>query len=248
MGEYKNLFIVSTLLFSLSIIGIPTDAADIEPTSGSIITLKNPRNLSVGLRLQRDRREFKTGDELLGLDINHALLQIGVTPLPFLSLLAEGGASHAERIDDKGNGALQWGFGVHVKALEYIIESTPVVGTKKAVALEIDISYSHCESDFSDKDISWDEFIISPLLSYTSHSTRRHTWFSNEPAATAIRGGPVFISTDGDYGETSLKENNNFGGRIICDFLLGGGRVTRKEGIFIGSDERQIAFGVARHF
>lgn len=229
---------------------LPTQAAPesrLDATSGALITAQ-PGGWSSGVVLQRDRREFKVADDLLALDVNHALFRLGTAPLPFLSLRGEIGISEAESDSEKGEAGLQWGVGAYARLLDLPIESSPVVGLKKSISIGVDLEYTSCESNFDEVDFNWTEWRVNPLFSYTSNRRGEARWFFYDPQAVAVRAGPVFISSDGDYGEQSLEENRNFGGRVVFDLLWEHGWVTRLDGTFLSADEREIALVIEKNF
>jgi len=221
----------------------------LEATSSALATISQG-DWNAGLRYQRDRREFKlSGDEVLPLDIDHLLLRVGTAPLPFLSVWGEIGVSTAEAEREDGDSGMEWGVGGYARLLDLPIETSPVVGQVQAISLGVELSYSKAVSDFEENDLNWTELRVSPLASYTYDQRGEARWFFYGPEAVALRAGPVFVSNDGDYGdEDPVGENSAFGGRIAFDLLWQGGWVTRFDGVFLGSDERQLSFGIGKNF
>lgn len=245
----KMLFLIAVIVSAVLVPLAPALAEEsrLEPTSSALTTVTGG-DWSAAVRLGRDRREFDLGDELLGLDVDHLLFRFGLAPLSYLSLRAEVGVSTADAISEKGEGGLEWGVGGYLRIADFAIESSPVVGLQKAVSFGVDVAYSRCESNFADTDLDWNEWRVNPLVSYTHNRAGENRWFLYKPEALALRAGPAFVSSEGDYGEQSLQENHNFGARIIFDLLWSEGWVLSLDGLFLGSEERQLGLAVERNF
>jgi len=245
----NRIVLIALSISIISTLAVPAFAADarLEATSGALATVTQG-DWSAGIRLQRDRREFQVGSDLLGLDVDHLLFRFGVAPLSFLSLHGEVGVCTADSTSEKGEGGLEWGLGGYLRVADFAIETSPVVGVKEAISFGIDIAYSQCESNFPDTDLDWSEWRVNPLISYTRNREGENRWFFYAPEALAVRAGPAFVSSEGDYGEQSLQENRDFGARLICDMLWPNDWVLRLDGLFLGSEERQLGLAIERNF
>lgn len=222
--------------------------ANIESTSRDILVFEEPSGWNTGIFLKRSTREYKTDADVLDLDIDHLLFRLGASPLPFLNLWAEAGMDRAKRLGEDGESGFQWGAGGYARIADFPWDVSPVVGAKNNITIGVDFSYSNGESNFDAADFSWREWQVSPLVSYISNRKGDYRWFSFEPDAIAIRGGPVFVSTDGDYGDSSIEENRNFGGQMKFDLLWSSGWTTLLDLKFFGSEEREIGIGITRNF
>ena len=237
--------------------------ARLEPTSGALFTVGEQSGWQAGLRLGRGRREFAlepeaadadgSVEDVLEVDVEVLLFRAGLTPLPFLNLWAEAGTTRVEqrtddRGDDRGGTGLAWGGGATLRLLDLPLETSPVIGLQKAFSLGVDVSYRSRESNFDDRDFQWNDIRVYGRASYLHNRTGDVRWFTYEPDGVAVHGGPVYVSSEGDYGETSIEERRDFGLRLQFDLLWSSGWTAGLDGTFLGGDERAYSLRLMRNF
>jgi hypothetical protein len=235
------------------------EGARLEPTTGALFTAGQQSGWQAGLRLGRGRREFAlepdaadangSVEDVLELNVEVLLFRAGLTPLPFLNLWAEAGTTRVELMtDDQGDTGLAWGGGATLRILDLPVETSPVIGQKKAFSLGVDVSYHARESNFDDRDFHWNDLRVYTRASYRHNRTGDARWFTYEPDGVAVHGGPVYVHSAGDYGETSIEERRDFGLRLQFDLLWASGWTAGLDGVFLGSDERAYSLRMMRNF
>jgi len=222
---------------------------ELEPTVAPLIRIGEPSGWSTELRLQRDSREFAVGaEDVMDVQIDHLVFRLGARVLPFLQGWVEAGTVRAEQTARRGEAGFEWAVGGHVKVLEYVLSSSPVLGTTQGLSLEVNGSYRAASSEFPGAQLKWSDTRIIPAVAYTHNRLGEYRWHHAEPSGLVMRGGLVFNSTSGDFGDEDLEENRDFGAMASVDLRWESGWLTRLRGVFFGQDERELSISVGRHF
>ena len=226
------------------------DTGQLTGTPEALVELDRPAGWSVGTQLRFDRRELKAGEELLRLDVDYAVARVGYAPLPFFQFYGEMGWVRADNEDAgvTGEGGFAWGAGLLGNVVEYVLRSSPVTGKKEAFSLGGELAYRASESNFPDRDLSWGEFIALPTVQYTRKYEGDWRIQGKAPPDILLRGGVLFSSLDGDYGEASVKGNRDFALHLAVATRWAGSWVTGIYGNFYGSSDRSIGLDFAYHF
>lgn len=246
MKKHLLYFVVVCSFISM---GFPhLSSAKLEATSSAMLTLTEPQGWNAGLRLRRDRREFKIGYVNDKLDIDQATFRLGFAPLSFINIWAEAGVVRAEDIQERASTGLQWGVGAYARIFELPIDSSPVIGHKRSIAGGVEVTYTESESDFDEADFSWSELRVSPLVSYIQNRKGDVRWFNYEPEGIAVHAGPVFLRNGGKFDGLTIREERDIGARVVFDILWASGWVASFDGTFIGDEERQLSLGFSKNF
>lgn len=218
--------------------------------SDALIRLNTPEGWSVGIRHQIDRREFISGSDILDLDLLHTVASLGYSVLPFLHVKVEAGRSKAEAIEDgrEGESGFEWSASATANVIEHKLARATSVGAKRAVSFAIQAGVTSSESNFSDRDFSWEEMYFSPTVTYVVNRQAAARWHSHEPTGTAIRGGLMFSHVDGDDGGASIEENRDFAFRAGADARTVGGWVLSLDGTFFGGNDHTLSLGLNYNF
>jgi len=241
-------FLLIAVLCSLPEARSAEPVAKLEGTSRALVSIRPTAGWSAGARFQMDRRKFKIGEETMDLDINHMVGHIGYRVLPFVHLLAEAGASHADWVQREGERGFEWAVGADVSVLEHLIRESPVVGRKQSIAIGATVRYRHAESNFGDADFDWSELRVAPSISYTVNRRGEVLHYTFEPISAKVRAGVAFCSVDGEYGDQDVEQDRDFGLVVGADLLANEGWTLQIEGTFFGSSDNEVGVGVGYYF
>jgi hypothetical protein len=219
-------------------------------TPDAMIELARPDGWSVGAVIRLDRRELTAGEELLRLDVNYALARVGYAPVPFFQVYGELGWDRAdnEDIGVKGESGVAWSAGLLGNFVEYVIRSSPVTGKKETFSLGGELAYRYAESNFPDDNLNWGELIVLPTVQYTRKYDGDWDRHRVPPAEILVRGGVLFSSIDGEYGDQDVEGNRDFALHLATAARWRGSWVTGIYGNFYGSSDRSIGLELAYHF
>lgn len=266
---------VCVLLFSPSP-GVAEPTGDMRPTTHSVIHLEQTSGWNLGARFQVDRRRLDVDGEELALDVRHAYFRLGARLLPFLHAWGEAGVAGADRQDADGSSGFAWGVGAGASLFDYVIRKSPVVGPQETISIEAEALYRVAESELpprriwvldenaqgedryverladpeqdEDIDLTWKDARIAALFVYRLNRMGDRIWRPYEPTGYAVRGGPVYARTTGDYGTKSVRERNDFGAQFGFDIRLDSGWMFRTDLTWFNGNDRELSLGVHRFF
>jgi len=250
-GHGKRSVCVAGMSLALLALARPGHAeGELHAPSEAMIRLNTPEDWSVGIRHQIDRRELISGGEILDMDFHHTVASLGYSILPFIHLKAEAGRSKAEAIGDGRDGEIgfEWSAKVTANVLEHRLGRAQAIGTKRAVSFGLRAGFTSSESNFKDRDFTWEEMFFSPTVTYVVDRMAARRWHRHEPTATAIRGGLTFSHIDGDDGGTDVEENRDFAFNAGADVRGTGVWVFRIDGTFFGSNDHALSLGLNYNF
>lgn len=224
--------------------GEPALSVPAEP----LVSLQSPAGWSLGARWQGDSREFDVGDEALDMDMNHALAQVGYSVLPSLHLRGELGWARAEQDFEDGEGGLEWAVGAVANLVEFVLESSPVVGKQQTIGLGFELFYREVESNFDEADFEYGEVTAAPVFTYARNRRGDVVWRPYQPEGVLVQAGVQFSSIDGDYGDEGVAENRDFGFLAGAGMQWENGWVTQFRAVLYGAHDRSLGLGVAYNF
>lgn len=246
MKLLQFVLLITLLVLPLSASG---GQGDVGLATTPLVSVTQADGWYVGTRFQIDGREFEVGSEVVELDVNHIVAQLGYRIVPSMMAIVEAGSCKTELPDDvDGENGIELAGALSVNVLEHALVSSPVVGKKHVTGLLVDVEYRYCESNLDDRDMNWRSLVAMPSVYYLVNRRGDAVWEPFEPNGIALRGGLVFQNIEGDYGTEDLAENRDFGFMIATDIYSESGWVTQIMGRFFGSNDHTLGVTVGYNF
>lgn len=220
--------------------------ADTGPTEPAL-SLGNTPGWRVSLDTRLDAREFKTDQGLESMDMKNFWATLTVDATPWLSLSAKGGAGKADRKVRDGEWGPLWGVAASAYVLERVMHASPVAGKTERIGLEINLDYTTRESNFSDADFSWTEVRVLPAVVYRKTKPHAREIGPRSPHEMQMRGGLLFLNSEGDFGDASIEGNRNFGVHLGAGWAQTGW-TTRLYTNILGDKEYEWGLGATYTF
>jgi hypothetical protein len=212
------------------------------------VTAGDPVGWSTSADVQIGSREFTGVGELLETDLRIISGRVGLQLLPYLQPWVEAGTSKADRDSFDGENGLFIGGGLQAELMQWILSGNPSLERKKALTLGGQLAYRSFESNSAQADFTWREVEFAPGLTYTHNRLGEGIWIPYQPLETNLRGNVVFSHIDGEFGNTDIEGNRNFGFRLGADLLWLKGFTTSLNGTFYGDKDRMLHFGMGYRF
>lgn len=203
---------------------------------------------SIGVHYGSFSREMKADGEVLELDGNRVVAEVGYSVAPFLQLAAQTGWAKAELDGREGENGLAWALIGRANLVEHVLRASPVTGRQEWAGAAVDFQYRYHESNQDQGDFDWTETLLVPNI-YFFHNRRGDALRQEyEPSGLGLRAGLAFSSIDGDYDGLEITENRDFGFQLGGDVRWTSGWVARLRATLFGSGDRFIEIGTLFHF
>lgn len=272
-----------------------------QATSSALVRLDRPVGWNVGVLFETGRRMADTSGTSLEMDTQGAMMRVGYRIQPPIHVWGELGASQADRKgragttgtagkegtegtegqevsewyedDASGKTAFAWGMGVGVALVEFPIRTSPVLGDRESLTIELNASYRVRRSDIpvvrrrvwdpmqqvhltsfdgedhdGSSEFTWSETQVSPIVVYRRnvHAEPNQPIFS--PTGYAVRAGPGYVQTHYDFGERDVENSSSLGILAGVDVRLRNGWVCQLNSMWMSGSDREFSLMVIRFF
>ncbi len=244
-----RLYFFALVAFISGVFFFPAQGEDMNAAPDSLLTSTDAHGWSVGVSAGFHEREVVVGEELTNLDASYLVAELDYAVLPYLAVILQGGYGKADGLLERdGERGVAWAVGVDFNVLEYVIEHSPVFGDISKIGFQVKGMFRSMQSNFEDSDFDWTETTIAPLVYYTVSSMNQVALHKYNPDGASIKCGVVLNSIDGEYGDSDVEENRDFGMMLGMDLRFAGNWLTMLEGAFYGSGDREISVGMLYRF
>lgn len=271
------------------------EASEMQATSAALVRMDRPSGWNVGVMLETGSRTVAPPGPSIKMNTRGAMIRVGYRIQPPIHVWGELGASQADRKgragtegtegtegqevsdwyedDASGETAFAWGMGTGIALVEFPIRSSPVLGMRESLTIELNASYRVRRSDIprthrmiwdpaqqvhvsapggggssiSDEFI-WSETQVSPLVVYRRNLFAESNQPVFSPTGYAVRGGPGYVRTRYDLGEMNVEDSNSLGLLAGVDVRLQNGWVCQLNSLWINGSDREFSLVVIRYF